>query len=231
MESRLNRFLSFSVGKTVTAMAVGKAICEGKLARDHRAGAVIPALEGTDLGSATIEDLLKMSSGTWRGNPNSTVWTADEDRRIRSGSMTLRDLLSTRKVSTAETNALGVRLKPGERFLYRGTDPLALGVALNQATQMTYAQYVEQEVLIPAGIERPAIIGQDRAGFGVADGNIRLFLDDWIRFALWVKRHESGSGTKAISASRARSPCDSTSNTPAREQAALSRACGPDHCP
>ena len=192
--SRSTRFLSFSVGKTVTAMAIGKAICHGSLSLDDRAEALIPELVGTDLGSATIEDLLKMSSGTWKGNPDSTIWTAEEDRSIRSGSMTLLDLLSTRRVSTAEPNSKGLPQKPGERFVYRSTDPLALGVALNKVTHTTYAKYVEQEVLIPAGIERPAIIGQDHAGFGVADGNVRLFLDDWIRFAVWVKASESGSG-------------------------------------
>ena len=62
------RFLSFSVGKTVTAMAVGKAICEGRFTLDDQVSKFIPELEGTDLGRATIEDLLKMSSGTWQGN-------------------------------------------------------------------------------------------------------------------------------------------------------------------
>ncbi len=192
--SGATRFLSFSIGKTVTAMAVGKAICQGKLSLDSRAGVMIPELEGTDLGSATIEDLLKMSSGTWRGNPESTIWTTEQDRSIRGGSMTILNLLSTRKVSTAEPDSLGAPLKPGESFSYKSTDPLSLGVALNKATGTTYAKYVEQEVLIPAGIARPAIVGQDHAGFGFADGNVRLFLEDWIRFAMWVKTNESGSG-------------------------------------
>jgi CubicO group peptidase (beta-lactamase class C family) len=188
------RFLSFSVGKTVTAMAVGKAICEGKLSLDDRIGKVVPEIAGTDLGSATIEDLLKMSSGTWAGNPDSTIVTPEQDQRIRNGSMTFLDLLSTALVSTAARNDQGVPWKPGERFLYRSTDPLALGVALNRSTGTTYARYVEREVLIPAGIARPAIIGQDHAGFGVADGNVRMYLEDWIRFAIWVKNHETGSG-------------------------------------
>ena len=55
------RLLSFSVGKTITAMAVGKAICTGLLSLDSRVGKVVPELAETDLGKATIEDLLKMS--------------------------------------------------------------------------------------------------------------------------------------------------------------------------
>jgi CubicO group peptidase (beta-lactamase class C family) len=192
--SSSSRFLSFSVGKTVTAMAVGKAICEGKLSLHGQVGQFVPELAGTDLGQATIEDLLKMSSGTWQGNPDSTIASAEQDQRIRSGSMNFLDLLSTSKVSTAEKNAEGHPRKPGEYFVYRSTDPLALGVALNKVTGTTYAKYVEREVLIPAGIGRSAIIGQDHAGFGTADGNVRLYLEDWIRFAIWVKSNQVGSG-------------------------------------
>lgn len=192
--SSSRRFLSFSVGKTVTAMAVGKAICDGKLSLDGRVSQFIPELSGTDLGQATIEDLLKMSSGTWQGNPDSTIVSAEQDQRIRNGSMNFLDLLSTSKVSTAEKTAEGNPRKPGEYFVYRSTDPLALGVALNKATGTTYAKYVEREVLIPAGIDRSAIIGQDHSGFGTADGNVRLYLEDWIRFAVWVKSNQVGLG-------------------------------------
>ncbi len=192
--SSSSRFLSFSVGKTVTAMAVGKAICEGKLSLDDQVGKVIPELSGTDLGKATIEHLLKMSSGTWAGNPDTTIWTSEQDQRVRSGSMTYLDILATSQVSTAARNSQGIPLKPGEQFIYRSTDPLTLGVVLNKTTGTTYAKYVEREVLIPAGIRRPAIIGQDHFGFGTSDGNVRMYLDDWIRFAAWVKASESGSG-------------------------------------
>lgn len=192
--SSSKRFLSFSVGKTVTAMAVGKAICAGQLSLDSQVSQVIPELAGTDLGNATIEDLLKMSSGTWQGHPDSTILTAEQDQRIRNGSMNFLEVLSASNVNTAAKNAEGRPRKPGEYFAYRSTDPLTLGVALNKVTGTTYAKYVEREVLIPAGIGRTAIIGQDRFGYGAADGNVRLYLEDWIRFAVWVKSNASGSG-------------------------------------
>ena len=192
--SSSKRLLSFSVGKTVTAMAVGKAICEGKLSLEGQVSKFIPELTATDLGQATIEDLLKMSSGTWQGNPDSTIMTGEQDQRMRAGSMNFLDLLSTSKVNTAEKNAEGNPRKPGEYFVYRSTDPIALGVALNRVTGTTYAKYVEREVLLPAGIDRSGIIGQDRSGYGASDGNVRLFLEDWIRFAAWVKANESDSG-------------------------------------
>ena len=188
------RFLSFSVGKTVTAMAVGKAICEDKLSLQTPLAKVIAELAGSDLGGATVEDLLKMSSGTWQGNPDSTITTTDQDARIRHGAMSLLDLLATRRVNTAQKDADGRSRIPGDYFAYRSTDPLTLGVALNKVTGTSYAKFLEQQVLIPAGISRAAIIGQDRFGYGMADGNVRFYLEDWLRFAVWVKRNERATG-------------------------------------
>ena len=188
------RFLSLSVGKTVTSMAIGKSICGRKMAFDSLVGKMLPELAETDLGKATVGDLLKMSSGTWEGNPDSTIVTSRQDEQIVEGRQSFFDLLRTAKVSTAHEDPSGAKRKPGQEFAYRSTDPLALGVLINMATGMHYAEWVEQQVLLPAGIARPAVIGQDRYGFGQADGNVRMYLEDWIRFAVWVKESEAGRG-------------------------------------
>jgi CubicO group peptidase (beta-lactamase class C family) len=49
-------------------------------------------------------------------------------------------------------------------------------------------------VLLPAGIKRPAIIAQDRFGFGNSDAGVRLFAEDWIRFAVWVNQKQKSEG-------------------------------------
>jgi CubicO group peptidase (beta-lactamase class C family) len=186
-----SRFLSYSIGKTVTSMGIGKAICSGKFALNSIAGDIVPELKETDLGKATVRDLLMMSSGTWIGNKDSTVWNADQDFAIRRGRMSWLDLLGTPKISTAEVGSSGEKRKPGESFVYRSTDPLLLGVIINKTTGTTYAKWIEREVLIPAGIKKYAIIGQDWSDFGNSDGNVRMTMEDWIRFALWVKNNEA----------------------------------------
>jgi CubicO group peptidase (beta-lactamase class C family) len=70
---------------------------------------------------------------------------------------------------------------------------LLLGVLINKATGTTYAKWVEEVILNPAGIVSSGVIGQDHFGFGQADGNIRLTLEDWIRFSIWVKNNENGN--------------------------------------
>ena len=64
-------FTSASMGKTVTAMAVGQAICAGKLKLTDRTEDIIPEVNGTALGRVTVRDLLRMASGT--GKPEDVV--------------------------------------------------------------------------------------------------------------------------------------------------------------
>lgn len=188
-----SHFLSFSVGKTVTAMAVGKAICDGKFSLSSVTGDLIPELKGTDLGKATVKNLLMMSSGTWRGNKDSTIVTAEQSRQLLSGELNTLELLKTSQVNSYQSGIFGSD-RPGEQFQYRSTDPLTLGVIITRTTGMDFAKWVEKEVLLPAGIKTYGIIGQDKSNYGIADGNVRLTMDDWIRFAIWVKENQVAKG-------------------------------------
>jgi len=56
-------FYGASITKTVTSLAVGQAICSGKLSFNDRASDKIPELAGKPLGRATVRDLLRTASG------------------------------------------------------------------------------------------------------------------------------------------------------------------------
>lgn len=181
-----SRFLSMSVGKTVTAMAVGAAMCAGYLKPTTRVGELVPELADSHLGQSTVTDLLRMSSGTQEAAADSTIETTAQRDAIFAGRLSYLDLLRTERASSQHRTLFGGR-RPGDTFSYGTTDPLTLAVMINRATGSTYAQYVEQQVLIPAGIARPGAIGQDHFGYGQGAGNVRLTMEDWIRFAVWVK--------------------------------------------
>lgn len=191
--SRSRFFHGFSMGKTVTSVAIGKAICAGKLARDTVTADVLPELKNIDLGAATVRDLLRMSSGTWEGNKDSTVWTKEEREAIDSKRSNWLEFLTTSRAGTAEKGVFGKR-KPGSEFIYHSTDPLTLGLLLQRATGTTYAKWIEQEVLHAAGTSSPAVIGQDHTELGQADGTVRMTFEDWIRFAIWVKESQTAEG-------------------------------------
>lgn len=185
-------FLSASIAKTVTSVAVGAAICEGKMDLDTKVKDVITSLRGTDLGEAEVSQLLTMSSGV---NPFDTgiVLANGRHNEILTGKLNQLNLLEFTDVNSAVVDGLGNKILPGKRFSYGSTDPLTLGVLINQVTGETYAKWVEKKVLQAAGIASPGVIGQDHYGFGASDGNIRLKLLDWLRFAAWVKELEKNS--------------------------------------
>jgi len=187
-------FFSMSIGKTVASMAVGTAICAGKFSINSVTEDLVPELNGTALGKATVRDLLMMASGTWEGNPDSTIATPKQFADIDYGLISTLDVLKTSQVSSAHKNLFGSTRKPGDEFAYKSTDPLVLGVIINKTTGTTYARWVEQEVLQPAGIETAGVIGQDRSNYGNSAGNMRLTLNDWMRFAVWVKQNEITQG-------------------------------------
>jgi CubicO group peptidase (beta-lactamase class C family) len=184
--------LSQSIAKTVNSMGVGKAICSGKLSLEDVAEKIVPELQGTDLGKSKVRDLLRMSSGTSAINRDSGIISDEQYKEMAVGRLSWLDILKTEKVNSFHQGVFNTR-KTGEYFDYHSTDPILLGMILNKVTGMTYAKWIEQEVLFPAGIGHEAIIGQDRFGFGNADGGIRMTLEDWIRFANWVKKNELGS--------------------------------------
>ena len=59
-----DRFLSYSMAKTVTGMLIGIAVREGAIRSiDQRAADYVPELAGTEYGGTSIRDLLRMASG------------------------------------------------------------------------------------------------------------------------------------------------------------------------
>ncbi|OYQ41220.1 serine hydrolase [Rhodoferax sp. TH121] len=184
---------SFSVGKTITSMAVGKAICAGKLQFSTRGDQVIPELKGKDLGAVTVVDLLKMASGMPAGGPGGTAFTPAQNKLWGEGKLNILDTLLEDRISRSDRGVFS-SYKPGEVFLYKSTDPLTLGIMVGNATGVPFAQWVTENVLQAAGISQSVIIGVDKFSHVQADGNVRMLKDDWIRFAIWVKESSKEPG-------------------------------------
>lgn len=186
-------FYGFSMGKTVTAMAVGKAICADKLKLATKAADLLPELKGRALGEATVRDLLRMASGAAEPNADSAVWTPEQFREWQRGNLNLLSLVSEDRVSKA-ARSLFSEYKPGEHFSYKSTDPLTLGLMVSRATGMPWNQWLQQSVIDPMGAAKSGLLVQDRTQNGLSDGGVRMRLEDWLRFAVWVKRQSKESG-------------------------------------
>jgi hypothetical protein len=104
-----SHFLSQSIAKTITSMAVGKAICQGKFSFNSVAANLIPELQGTDLGKSTVRDLLMMASGTWEGNKDTSNISEEQFAQLYAGKMSYLDLLKTSKVNSFQSTLFGTR--------------------------------------------------------------------------------------------------------------------------
>ena len=196
-------FASASMGKTVTALAVGRAICAGKIKIDDRAAILVPELEGKALGNATVRDLLRMASGAAQASTgpikaSGYIFTPEEAADFRAGKLNIVQTLASDRVARAARGTF-TDYKPGEQFDYKGTDPLTLGVMLNRATGVSTAQWMQQAVFDQAGIAEVGklntLCAPSAGGFCAStkqavrsDAGVFLHLNDWERFAWWVKQ-------------------------------------------
>ena len=209
-------FFGFSMGKTVTAMAVGQAICDGKLKFETRAGDVVPQLKDTALGQATVRDLLRMASGAAEALSDSGIWTPEQFKRWGQGNLTILESVTEERVSKAARGVFS-DYKPGERFSYKSTDPMVLGMMVTRTTNMPYAHWVQKTVFDPMGIAKPGFVVQDKQGDGATDAAIRLRLE-----AGFASRNGSSARPRrrVASATSCARPCRRRSKLPARRRRA-----------
>jgi CubicO group peptidase (beta-lactamase class C family) len=84
--------------------------------------------------------------------------------------------------------------KPGEYFSYKSTDPFVLGLMIGRAVGVSYGDWLQSSVLNSMGAAHVGLFDQDRQGSGLTASGVRMRLDDWMRFALWVQRVSKAQG-------------------------------------
>jgi len=177
-------FFSASVDKTVTAISAGIAVCDGKIKLETKAKELLSELVGTHIGETTLRDNLMMASGTVNALDDSQSLTRDELAGLISGKISFMDLMKGR---------LGKQQgwqKPGERFSYKSQDPLLVGMLVSAAYGKNGKEFREWQAdyfFSKVGLNDRRFQGRDQFGYAWADGNTRLTLNDWARFALFVQ--------------------------------------------
>jgi len=115
--------LSASMSKTLLALLMGIAVKDGKLTLDEHVAAVLPDFKDSAFADATIEDLLRMSSGV--AMINSFEPGADSDNQAINPMIAprqhVREYLKGKKERAAA---------PGTEFKYNGAQTALLGLIL-----------------------------------------------------------------------------------------------------
>jgi CubicO group peptidase (beta-lactamase class C family) len=136
---------SYSVAKSFTSALIGIAIQEGYIKSvDDPITDYIPELEERDprFQEIRIRDLLMMTSGlrfTQEGGLPST----------NDGSLTF-SFDDLRKLALTETKIVE---PPGKTFLYNDYNPILLGIILERTTGKPVANYLQEKIWDPVGME------------------------------------------------------------------------------
>lgn len=183
---------SQSMAKSMTSLAVGEALCAGKIrSLDDTAASYAPQLEGTAYGAASLRNLLRYTSGAQ--DPGGDGYAGIHNFRDFGGMMQHQQSLVDLMKKYGGTS----RFNPGEKFIYNGLDSEALSVVVRAATGMTMAAWFDQTVWQKAGAESQAGWYQDRDGNTVAQIGFSATTRDYARVALYVLDRLNGTAGDA----------------------------------
>jgi CubicO group peptidase (beta-lactamase class C family) len=190
-----DRFTSWSMAKTVTAMLIGVAIAEGYIRSvDDPAEVYLPELAGTEYGRTSLRHLLQMSSGV-RFREDYTAGSSDIARLVRA------TYLRRDPGGVSAVTQFNQRLAPpGRRFSYSSAETQVLGLVLRAATGRSLAEYLEAKLWQPMGAEADASWLIDNSGQEAAFCCLNAVLRDFARLGLLLAHDGNWRGRQVIPA-------------------------------
>lgn len=196
--SDANRFISWSMAKTVTAVLVGALVTDDRLRLDAPA----PIAEwhgrpGDPRGRITLRDLLTMSSGLKHTEVGEPIEASDTNQ--------VEFVWGTNAMAAAAI-AQPLEAQPGTKWKYSTltADILAEIVTRTltpsrdpRVRAQAYKAFAQARLFGPAGI-RSAIMDFDGAGTQVGGSLIYMTLDDWGRFGEVLIGERGPGGAQVI---------------------------------
>jgi CubicO group peptidase (beta-lactamase class C family) len=183
-----NTLLSYSVAKSMTSLAIGEALCAGKIASlSDSVDKYLPEFKGNNYGSASIKDLLHMASGVIG------------DEAIDSPAYDMPYKAFGRELFQQKTSLIDVALKygsaeskyfypskRGQFFNYMNLDTSLLGMVIDSATQVSFTQWFGNSVGKRAGLASTFYLVRDMKDAALSFAFFSATLDDYGRIANYV---------------------------------------------
>jgi CubicO group peptidase (beta-lactamase class C family) len=175
-----DRWTSFSVAKSVTAILLGAAIQDGYIeSLDEPVTKYVPQLAGSGYDGVNIRQLITMTSGVkWNedyADPNSDVARASS----WPGEPGMNPLVSYMRRLPSEA-------EPGTKFVYKTGETDMAGLLVANAVGKGLAEYLSEKIWQPYGMERDAIWMVDRGGAERGGCCMSMTLRDYGRFGLFM---------------------------------------------
>jgi CubicO group peptidase (beta-lactamase class C family) len=187
-----DRWISFSVTKSITSTLVGGAIKDGKIRSvDDQATAYIPELKGSAYDGVTIRNLLTMSSGV-KWNEDYTDPNADV---ARSGARILEPGVNP---IVSYMKALPRANDPGTRFTYNTGETDLVGILVSNAVGKSLSQYASEKLWQAYGMERDATWIVDLAGHERGGCCMSMTVGDYARFGQFMLDGGVARGQKVL---------------------------------
>lgn len=167
--------ISRSMHKMIVALLVGRAIKDGFIkSLDQSAGDFITEWRGTPKAAVRIEDLLRMQSGLdwyWQnGDPNSLFQRAYLDPFSEGWIIERWPLV----------------VPPGSAYDYSNVNSELLGLIVQRATGMRYADYLSRALLQPAGAGDAQVWVNREGGAPKSGCCLLLAPEGFLRIGLWL---------------------------------------------
>lgn len=190
------RFTTWSLVKSITSTLVGVAVADGKIdSVDDPLSKYLPEVAGTAYDGVTIKQALQMSSGV-RYDPR--LWEGKMDDTVK---------FMTKSVISGQEPAYEIAIgfkretEPGTTFNYNTAESQVLLELIRRVTGMNAADYLEQKIWRPLGMEHDAGWILDRSGAEGAEIGGAMFnaaLRDWARFGLFIEQGGVWNGVQIL---------------------------------
>ncbi|MDB5707760.1 MAG: hypothetical protein JWN66_4876 [Sphingomonas bacterium] len=178
--SEANRFISWSMAKTVTGMLVGALVTDGRLKLDAPAPIAEWHQPGDPRAAITLRQLLQMSSGLKHVEVGDPVENSDTNQTL---------FVSHTAAMAAAAIDHPLATKPGTQFRYSSLTTIILAEIVTRTLTdsrdprvraKTYTDFATARLFGPAGITS-AVLEFDGAGTQIGGSIMHMSLDDWGR--------------------------------------------------
>jgi CubicO group peptidase (beta-lactamase class C family) len=150
----------------------------------------VPALSGSAYDGVRIKDVLQMSSGA-RWNED----YSDPDAEIHRFAAVMAGEDSFEKFMASMES----EREPGTVCQYNSGDTQALGMLLVNATGRPIADYMQEKLCEPLGMESPGYWVCDRDGLEMAAGGVSLTARDFARIGELFRNQGEWNGKQVVS--------------------------------
>lgn len=191
--------LMMSCSKSVVGCVAGILVDRGRLDPSARVGDLVPEVDGSGYGGATVRDVLDMRTGVAFSE---TYADPEAQVRVMERSMGWRPIAGGDPVGAyAYLATLGTERAHGGGFTYRSADTDMLGWLCERAAGLRMADLVSELLWRPMGAERDAEISCDTVGTAVHDGGLSATARDMARFGQMLLDDGAVDGSPVVPSS------------------------------